>query len=89
MSPRVELTVLGKKTYQNDDFEKCMLKIEETQKQDRKMSDAPYNLSKSEMSFYLQEEMKENEFDITKQVSRQLIVNPSQTSTKIEMKLHS
>jgi hypothetical protein len=47
MSPKVELKVLDIKkihdNYENDDFEKYMLKIKGTQKQDRKKSDARYN----------------------------------------------
>ena len=44
MSPKVELKVLdiNKIDQENDDFEKYMLKIKGTQKQDRKKSDARY-----------------------------------------------
>tara|TARA_B110000285_G_C15126995_1_gene620871 strand:+ start:2507 stop:2713 length:207 start_codon:yes stop_codon:yes gene_type:complete len=44
MSPKVELKVLdiNKINQENDDFEKYMLKIKGTQKQDRKKSDARY-----------------------------------------------
>ena len=44
MSPKVELKVLdiNKINLENDDFEKYMLKIKGTQKQDRKKSDARY-----------------------------------------------